>query len=106
MKPPTTLRRAVLRIIRDLEAMPPAERAYEGRLVIEGLYEAVNAISGVRAKAARDLKADGLTWAEVGDLLGISAMGARQMSIGHMRQYRARRRERERAAAEAAASAP
>ena len=89
-----TARPEITTILRAVAALPTPERGWVAGQLIAELDGAVSALRTVRQEAAVELWGEGASYAEVGDLLGISQAMAGRMIADH------------RAAEAAAAAAP
>lgn len=83
-----TLAPAQARVLAALAKLPPYERAAAARRLIEATLDWQGALGDVRRGAALELRARGLKWAEVGDLLGIGPQAAHDLANGYQRRHR------------------
>lgn len=74
-------RRAHARTLRNLRALPPYERAVEAERIIEEARRFQARLGALRANAAAELRQQGLTWREVGNLIGVLPERARVLGI-------------------------
>lgn len=64
------LRNTRTRILTRLAGAPPYERCVEAERLQGECRKLIHELSIVRAKAAQELHDEGLSWAEVGELIG------------------------------------
>lgn len=76
-----TNRRAQARAVRNLRNLPPYERAVAAERIIEEARQFQAQLGALRREAAAELRRAGLTWREVGLLIGVVPDRARRMGL-------------------------
>lgn len=86
----THTRAAHSRVLADLSALQPYERAVRAKAVQDEANAFLGALGAMRSAAVKELRGLGLTWREVGELTGLTAGGAMDLAT-QRHQGRARK---------------
>lgn len=79
-----TIRRPQARALETLAALPPYERAVVAARVIDEARQFQASLGQMRREAAAELRRAGLTWREVGELIGVVPERARMLGLTAM----------------------
>lgn len=86
-----SLNRARQRLLAELRKRPPYVRCVDAELLIAECIQIVSELGELRSECVRDMRDQGLSYAEIATLIGVSQGRAREMHAGsRIRRRKAR----------------